>query len=219
MIPLRDNIQSSVCPYTTILLILANAYIFSFEGTLPVEELKRFLLEYGLVPMQFVTTMQQNIFSTEPYSTLISHQFLHGGWLHLVGNMWFLWVFAKHVESKLGHLSFLFFYLFCGITADLVQVVAYPDATNTLIGASGAVSGILGAYIMCYPKAKIKMFIPMPFFPIAEVQVMVFVLIWFGWQLLCSTFFASVQDVAWWSHLGGFIVGMFFVRLVPTFPD
>jgi membrane associated rhomboid family serine protease len=150
---------------------------------------------------------------------LFSSMFLHGGWAHLIGNMIYLWIFGDNVEDRLGHLRYLGFYLLSGVVAALVQGHLFPDSTIPTVGASGAISGVLGAFLVLFPTARVFTLIPLLlFFPVMELPAMLYLGIWFLMQLMSGTVsLAVVQDaggVAWWAHVGGFVVGLVLTPLL-----
>src|ERR1700747_1671070 len=149
MIPLRDVIPSRTTPYITVTIIVLNAAAWLFEIGLPRDELPTFLQVYGVVPAHFAA------------STLITSMFLHGSWMHVIGNMWYLWIFGDNVEDRLGHARFIIFYLLCGIGAPLAQVVADTSSLLPTIGASGAIAGVMGAYIVLYPSSRVLTLVPL----------------------------------------------------------
>src|SRR5436190_22736705 len=152
MIPLRDIIPSRTFPYITITIIVLNALAWLFELSLPREVLPAFLQVYGMVPADFHA------------STLISSMFLHGGWSHIIGNMWYLWIFGDNIEDRLGHGRFIVFYLLCGITAALGQIIVDPSSRLPTIGASGAIAGVMGGYFVLYPHSRVLTAIPIFFY-------------------------------------------------------
>ena len=184
MIPLRDNVHSRSFPLMTVLFILVNFYFFHHELALNSIALHNFITHYGLVPAAFLAKLLKNPFSLSDYIPLISNLFLHGGWLHIIGNMWFLWFFGDHVEDCLGSLNFAYFYFLCGIVANISQIIIDPASTIPTIGASGAISGVLGAYLVLYPRARISLLVPLfIFFPIIQVRAWIFLVFWFLLQL------------------------------------
>jgi membrane associated rhomboid family serine protease len=211
MIPLRDNIQVWSFPFITILLILSNCYVFYLERSATDQQLAWLMTHYSLVPAEFVKALTQQSFRPGDYLPLLSNLFLHGGWLHIIGNLWFLWLFGRTSEGCLGHLTYFIFYLFCGMTANLVQVFFDTSSTDPIIGASGAISGILGSYSFCFPRARISTLAPVFFFfTIIEIPALVFIIAWFLLQVCesnLSSFMAS-SNVAWWAHVGGFVTGI-----------
>lgn len=207
MIPLRDANPRKGIPWIVIVIIFANIYIYFQYFDLPERKLERFFLLVGLVPKNF------SLFN------LLSYQFLHGGLFHLISNMWALWIFGDNVEDRMGHLRFLIFYLLCGICAGLFHVFTLPNSGVPCVGASGAISGVLGAYTFLYPTARVLCTIPIIIYPyLIEIPAIIFGVFWFLTQLFNGlVVMASDEDVAgvaWWAHIGGFIVG---ILLLPFF--
>ena len=204
MIPLRDVIPSRTTPYVTVTIILLNAVAWFYEITMPQELLTRFLFVYGVVPAVFSP------------ATLITSMFLHGSWSHVIGNMWYLWIFGDNVEDRVGHGRFLVFYLLCGIAAALGHVAAEPSSVLPTIGASGAIAGVMGAYFVLYPKSRIVTLVPLVFFfQIIEVPAIFFLGIWFVMQFLSgvgsiasATSGAATGGIAFWAHVAGFVAGL-----------
>lgn len=211
-VPLHDNTPLKVIrfQYVTGALIIINVVAFLLTGAFTSEQtLWAVATGYGIVPVELLHVVDAGQFNNpvpEPL-TLITYQFLHGGWMHLISNMAFLWVFADNIEDAFGHFGFLLFYLLCGIAAGLLHTVMQPDSGAPLIGASGAVSGVLAAYLLLYPKARIWillfMRIPLPISAFWALSG------WFALQLL-SIFISSDDEVqvAWWAHIGGFLAGL-----------
>ena len=212
MIPLRDNIQIRSFPFVTILLFLINCYVFYLELTATNQQIAEIMNRYSLVPAAFVKAITQQSLYMGDYLPLISNLFLHGGWLHIIGNLWFLFLFGRTSEGCLGHLKYFIFYLVCGVAANLVQVAFDPSSDIPVIGASGAISGILGSYIFCFPRARISTLIPIFFFfTIVEIPALVFIGIWFLLQVYQGTLSGTSMagsNVAWWAHIGGFLMGI-----------
>lgn len=211
-VPLHDNTPLKVIrfQYVTGALIIINVVAFLLTGAFTSEQtLWAVATGYGIVPVELLHVVDAGQFNNpvpEPL-TLITYQFLHGGWMHLISNMAFLWVFADNIEDAFGHFGFLLFYLLCGIAAGLLHTVMQPDSGAPLIGASGAVSGVLAAYLLLYPKARvwILLFMRIPL-PISAFWALSG---WFALQLL-SIFLSSDNEVqvAWWAHIGGFLAGL-----------
>jgi membrane associated rhomboid family serine protease len=208
MIPLRDVIPSRTTPVVTIGLILANAAVFFYELTLGDRELQRFLHDFGLVPV-----------SAGPLAVVTS-MFIHGGLLHFAGNMLYLWIFGDNVEDRMGHDRFLVFYLVCGATAAALQVLVSPHSRIPMVGASGAIAGVLGAYLVMFPQSRVLTFVPIVFFfRIVEIPALVLLGIWFLFQVLLglgslsATGASDVGGVAFWAHTGGFVAGAVLVSL------
>ncbi|MBC8186135.1 rhomboid family intramembrane serine protease [candidate division KSB1 bacterium] len=219
MIPLRDTIPSRTFPYVTILLIIFNGLVFLFEMSLG-EYLEDFISIFGIIPANYFSQASQNglgiITSFFPFFTSI---FLHGGWFHVIWNIWYLWIFGDNVEDHFGHSKFLLFYIVCGILAGLAHVYMNPESSVPTIGASGAIAGVMGAYIFLYPRARVLTLIPIfLIFPILHIPAYIFLGFWFLIQFLSG--FASLNisgdfgGVAWWAHIGGFVAGLLTVILI-----
>jgi len=199
VIPLRDVIPSRTTPVVTVSLIAANVTVFLYELTLGrgVEEFTRV---FGLVPADF------------SWFTLFTSMFLHGGLFHVGGNMLYLWIFGDNVEDRMGHGRFLAFYVLCGTAAALTQVFTSPDSTVPMVGASGAIAGVMGAYFVLYPRSRIVTLIPLFFFfQIVEIPAIFFLGIWFVMQFLSgvgSIAASATGGVAFWAHIGGFVAGV-----------
>ena len=212
MIPLKDDNPTTSFPFVTILLIVGNSAVFLYQTLfLSHRESVVFTMQMGVIPFQ-ITHFSDAIFPTPVplYLTLITAMFLHGGLLHLGGNMLYLWVFGNNIEDTVGHLRFLFFYLLCGLIATLAHIAAAPDARIPLIGASGAIAGVLGAYIICFPHARVLVLFWFLFFiRIIRVPAMIVLGFWFLIQLMNASADTGDQGgVAWYAHIGGFIAGI-----------
>lgn len=208
MFPIRDHNPSGRVPYVTYSLIAANiAVFFGSWFSLPSEyALAEFYYTWGLVPAWLM--------QGQGYSALISHMFLHGGWMHLIGNMLFLWIFGDNLEDVLGHLRYLLFYLACGIAAALLQVAGDPGFDGPLIGASGAIAGVLGGYLVLFPRARVDvLLIFIIFFRVFSIPAWIVLGIWFAVQTF-NGFAATDDGVAYLAHIGGFIAGA--VLLLPV---
>ena len=211
MIPLYDTLRSRRFPLVNWMLIILNGMVFYYELKLGEEGLFRFIHTWGLVPFQLAST------PAETWLTLITSMFLHGGWFHILSNMWMLLIFGDNVESRMGSGGYLIFYLLCGIAAALTQTYLSMASTTPVIGASGAIAGILGAYLILFPRSRIASLVPILFiFTIIEIPAVLFLGFWFvsqlfsGWQSLQG---ADMSSVAWWAHIGGFVFGMLAVHL------
>lgn len=183
-----------------------------------------FIFRYGVVPARlqeaggFLFSLVTGQWTVA--STVVTAMFLHGGWMHLIGNMLYLWVFGDNVEDRLGRLQYLLFYLLTGVVANLAQVLADPQSPVPLIGASGAVAGVLGAYFLTYPRARVLTLMPLGIFiTMVQVPAVVFLFLWFVLQLLNGVASIGIPQiagqVAWWAHIGGFITGMVLIRWFP----
>ena len=207
MIPLRDVIPSRTTPVVTVSIILINAVVFLYEASLAEPALQRFVFAYGLVPALF-----------DPIAVLTS-MFLHGGWMHFLGNMLFLWIFGDNVEDRMGHGRFVAFYMLCGSVAALAHVMSEPGSLIPTIGASGAVAGVMGAYFVLYPHSRILTLLPLfIFWPVVELPAVLFLGLWFLLQLfsgvgtmLMATQGGSAGGIAFWAHVAGFLAGVLLV--------
>jgi membrane associated rhomboid family serine protease len=211
--PLYDENPTRITPYFTYGLIGMNVLVFLHEVSLSNTQLEQFFQLYAVIPQQLTTNWSGE------WTTLFTSQFLHGGWWHLISNMIYLWVFGNNIEDRLGHLKYLFFYLTCGALAALCQWFIGINSIIPSLGASGAISGVLGAYLIWFPSARITTLIFLGFFiTTINVPALVIIGIFFIQNLISG--FASLQTaanmsvetggVAYWAHLGGFIVGMIF---------
>src|SRR5256885_8629410 len=202
MIPLRDVIPSRTTPYITITIIGLNALAWLFEVSLPHEDLNQFLATFGVVPAYFA------------WPTLITSMFLHGSWSHVIGNMWYLWIFGDNVEDRVGHGRFIVFYLLCGAAAALGQVAVDPESMLPTIGASGAIAGVMGAYFVLYPHSRVLTLIPWIFIQIVELPAIFLLGVWFLMQLFSAGTVAVTAashgsgGVAFAAHVVGFLVGV-----------
>jgi membrane associated rhomboid family serine protease len=211
MIPLKDNIPSRTFPIVNVLLIIVNLLVFGFELSLG-RDLDHFILTHAVNPSQFIAAG----LNSEQLVRLTTTMFLHGGWLHVLSNMLYLWIFGDNVEDRMGHFKYLLFYLICGYIASLAHIIVDPMSKVPLIGASGAIAGILGAYLILFPRAKVLTLVFIIFFiQIIPIPAVIFLGIWFFLQLMSGTAGLSaqtVQGVAFWAHIGGFIAGVVLVK-------
>lgn len=224
MIPLRDSLRSKRTPVVNISIIAFTLFVFIYELSLSNPELEASIYDYGLVPVKFLEGLSGSV-SFPPLLTLITSIFLHGSWFHVIGNMLYLWVFGDNVEDRFGRFRYLVFYVGAGVTAGIAHVIANPNSPVPTIGASGAVAGVLGAYFVNFPRARVLALIPIGIFvPIVQVPAVFFLLLWFGLQLINGVASLGVttqitQGVAWWEHVGGFSAGVIaalIFRLVGT---
>jgi membrane associated rhomboid family serine protease len=209
MIPLYDTVRSRTFPFINLLLIAANVAAFLYELQLGAPALERFIFTWGVVPTQIAGDL------TGSWPTIFTSMFLHGGWFHLISNMWFLYIFGDNVEARLGGIRYLLFYLLSGVAAVLLQTYLLPASTVPMIGASGAIAGVLGAYLISFPHSRIASLVPIIFiFTIIEVPAVIFLVFWFLSQLYSGWFAmqgASASGIAWWAHIGGFVFGVLMV--------
>jgi membrane associated rhomboid family serine protease len=207
MIPLRSTERVYSAATVTLLLIVLNTVIFLYERLLPPETLNILIAHYGIVPDRL------------RMSSLLTSMFLHGGWLHVIGNMWFLWVFGRNVEDLIGSGKFLVFYILCGLAAAVIHVFFNPFSRVPTIGASGAIAGVMGAYVIKFPRARITTLVPIfIFITTLEIPAVFLLLYWFAIQFFSgvgSIGYSQVSSggVAWFAHVGGFLAGMLLVNL------
>ena len=214
MIPIRDTAPCHITPYVTRTLIAICVVIFVCMQLLPPGWQRYLIYQYGMVPIRYSNPYWALSFGLSPdgYLSFLTSLFLHGGWLHLIANMLFLWIFADNVESKMGHVRFLLFYLVCGLIATYVQYRYDPNMIYPVVGASGAIAGVLGAYFYLFPFARVIIVIPILFFPLLfEIPAIAFLGFWVILQLQKATtaaiFSGTVVHEALWAHLGGFLAG------------
>ena len=214
MIPLRDDAPRWSYPGVTLVLILINCAVFLYESALLAQSARlgeMFINTYGAIPARVLAAVNGEYPLIEGVAPIFTSIFLHGGWLHLIGNMWFLWVFGDNVEDELGHFPYLVFYIACGVIASLAHIFSGPDSAVPVVGASGAIAGVMGAYLIRFPMARIVTLIPLfLFFTTVEIPAFVMLFYWLGIQLLSGTMTlgeASTGGVAWWAHVGGFAAG------------
>jgi membrane associated rhomboid family serine protease len=198
-------------------LIAVNLLVFLFEASLGPPAFDRLISTYGVVPAQ--------VSLARPFSLipLFSSMFLHGGWFHVLSNMWILFIFGDNVEDRMGSARYLTFYLLAGLVAGYTHVLFSAGSTVPTIGASGAIAGVLGAYFVLFPNARVTTFVPLFFLPwFIEVRAFLFIGIWFVSQLLPGLVqlgaYGDFGGVAWWAHIGGFVVGILLVRLFAPRP-
>lgn len=220
MLPLRDENPSEVTPWVVYGLIAVNVAVFLFEITLPRDSLAQFLFRFGFVPRDATLALKGE---ANPVTALLlplfTSMFLHGGLLHVAGNMWFLFIFGDNVEARLGHLRFIGFYLLAGVAAAGAQYALAPGADKPLVGASGAIAGALGAYIAWWPRARIVTLVPLfMFITFVRLPALLVLGFWFMLQVmrgLATVGAAAGGGVAYGAHAGGFIVGLLVAKLLP----
>jgi len=218
MIPIGDDTASHRRPAVTVAIIAACTSVFLWQQSLGMAAQQRAALGLGMIPAVVLgnVDLPPALAIVPPAATLVTSMFLHGGWGHLVGNLLYLWIFANNVEGRLGHLGFALFYLGCGAVAAGAQILPEPGSTLPMIGASGAVSGVLGAYLVLFPRASIIVLVPFSPMFIHRIQALWLLLIWFALQIFSGlTGVAGDGGVAWWAHVGGFVTGMAVGRLLP----
>ncbi|MFQ5668901.1 MAG: rhomboid family intramembrane serine protease [Acidobacteriota bacterium] len=218
MFPLRDTIPSRHLPLATWSLIVANLVIFTQELLLPPRQIQALFTFYGVVPARYMHpgALADPGWAGSGWLPFFTSMFLHAGWLHVLSNMWVLWIFGDNVEDRMGPMRFSLFYVCSGLIAGLVHMVTNAGSAVPTVGASGAIAGVMGAYLLLFPSARVIALIPFFFWPLfLEVPAVVFMLVWFAMQF-SSGLLALGQaagGVAWWAHVGGFLGGMIFCPL------
>ena len=218
MIPLRDDNPTSITPFVTYAFIAACVLAFLWQMTLGEKGFEAAVLALGVTPATLLgdARLPPELYLVPPVVTVFSSMFLHGGFMHLAGNMLYLWIFGNNIEDSMGHVRFVIFYLLCGVAAVLAQAWPNPDSTIPMIGASGAISGVLGAYLLLFPRAHVLVLIPLGAFSrMVPLPAMVVLGFWFVLQLVSSALSDAGQGgVAFGAHIGGFVAGMI---LIPVF--
>jgi len=214
MFPIQDIAPRQRVPIVTYLLIGINTGVFFLEISLPDHILNFLIYQFGIVPAKYT---HPGLSCGIDYLSFITCMFLHGSWIHLFGNMWTLWIFGDNVEDQMGSIRFFIFYLLCGISASLFHIYMHPNSVIPIIGASGAISGVLGAYYILFPFSRIIVLMPVLFLPFFfEMPALLYLAWWFLMQLFSGTFSIiskqAIEGVAWWAHVGGFIAGIFLHR-------
>ncbi|HET6372199.1 MAG TPA: rhomboid family intramembrane serine protease [Candidatus Polarisedimenticolia bacterium] len=212
MIPLKDDNPTLTTPFVTVGLVILNVAAFLYQMSLPEQARVEMIMRLGVIPAAFTT--DQSVHAGVPLPlTLFTSMFLHGGWMHLLGNMLYLWIFGNNIEDVVGHIGFVLFYLLCGLAAVGTQIAAGPDSSLPMIGASGAIAGVLGAYMLLFPRARVLTIVPIFIF-IRMMYLPAFILLglWFVYQILLS----GAEDpigggVAFFAHIGGFVAGMLLI--------
>lgn len=217
MIPLKDDNPTRLVPVVSWTLLAACLLVFLWQISLGPEGMRAAIYAYGLVPDALLGGGGPAAGSAAVPAplTVFTSMFLHGGWLHLIGNLLYLWIFADNVEDSMGHGRFVVFYLLCGVAAALAQALPAPDSQIPMIGASGAISGVLGAYLLLHPRAHVLVLIPLGFFVhIARLPAMLVLGFWFLLQLLSEAAAGDGAGVAFRAHIGGFVAGMALIPLL-----
>lgn len=216
LLPLKDDIPTSSFPVVTIGIILANALVFYHQLGLGIEENEQFILQWGAIPYAISNGAGPGELS--PFLTLFSSMFIHGGFFHLFGNMLYLWIFGNNIEDHLGHFRFFVFYLVCGLAAAGAQILPHPDSMVPMVGASGAIAGILGGYLLMFPGGRILTLVfVFIFVKLIRIPALIVLGFWFLVQLL-SIFAGAEEGVAFLAHIGGFISGLILVKFFQPAP-
>ncbi len=232
MIPLKDTIPSRTFPIVNVILIGINAFVFFIELSLG-PRLEEFFFTFGVIPAKYLWLSEHEPWNWfERYYPLFTSMFLHGGWMHILGNMWYLWIFGDNVEERMGHVRYFFFYILCGLAAAFTHIYMNPNSGVPTVGASGAIAGVMGAYFILFPHSRVITLVPIFFFvDIIEIPAFFYLAFWVILQLFQGTLAlaapANSGGVAWWAHFGGFVAGAVLVflfrkrrkTLPRTYPD
>jgi len=206
MFPLYDTARSRTFPLVNLTLIIANVLAYLYELQMGPNALQDFIFTWGLIPARFAND------PTNTWNTIYSSMFLHGGWFHIINNMWVLFIFGDNVEARMGKIKYLIFYLLSGTAAGLLQTYILPDSQVPMIGASGAIAGVLGSYLVLFPRSRVASLVPIFFiFTIIEIPAFIYLIFWFVSQLYSG--WLTIQGgagsgIAWWAHIGGFAFGL-----------
>ncbi|WP_027366216.1 rhomboid family intramembrane serine protease [Desulfotruncus alcoholivorax] len=215
MIPLRDSIRSSTFPIVNLSIIILNLVIYVWEVMLGPQQLNQIFYIFGLVPARALDIFLSGASITPVLVNLFTSIFIHGGWVHVIGNMLFLWVFGDNIEDRLGHFKYLLFYLAAGVAGGVAHILSNPASTIPVVGASGAIAGVLGAYVVAFPRSRILALVPIfIIFTLVEIPALIFIALWFVIQIFngVASLGGSVNPVAWWAHVGGFITGALLIK-------
>ncbi len=221
MFPIRDTIPSRTTPVVTWGLIGLNVTVFLYQLSLPEQSLQQLIYLFGIVPLRYTdpTWAAEIGFPVGVYWPFVTSMFLHGGWLHLISNTWTLWIFGDNVEDRMGPFRFLAFYLICGVAAGIAHTLTNLSSPIPALGASGAVAGVLAAYMVLYPFARVVCVIPIIIIPVIfQIHAFLFILFWFFMQFFNGALAlmapGQMAGIAWWAHIGGFVAG---IALLNTF--
>jgi len=226
VIPYKDENPTVLTPIVTIGIIAVNVLAWLFvQGAGSGEAVAASVCQLGMIPAELFGTVPPGtrvplgpglacVIDTPHYATVLTSMFMHGGWLHIIGNMWFLWVFGNNIEDSMGHARFVVFYLLCGVVAAGTQLLADPQSRVPMVGASGAISGVLGAYMLIYPRVRVHTLVTLGFF-VTSVALPAYVMLgyWFVLQLLLGTVSRTTGGIAVWAHVGGFLAGVALIKL------
>jgi membrane associated rhomboid family serine protease len=225
MFPIRDDTPRFSTPYVSYFLIAFNLLIFFFEWSLTPASLDLLVRQFGFIPARLTAALggSARITFGEALLPVLTSMFLHGSWMHVIGNMWFLWIFGDNIEDYLGHFKYLVFYILAGIAAAFLQYILSPVSRVPNVGASGAIAGVLGGYFILYPRARVLTWFPIMF--MFHLPAWVMLGYWFVYQFLsgAATAITAAADVnrggiAFWAHVGGFVAGMVMIKMFPGRP-
>lgn len=213
MFPIKDDNPTTTFPFVTLALIAVNVAVFIYQSMLGPAGAEAFIFRTAAIPYEITSFSDIHPLNfVPPPLTLFTSMFVHGGILHLAGNMLYLWIFGDNIEDRIGHAKFLVFYLLTGVLASLLHIVIHPGSTVPMVGASGAIAGILGAYFLLFPRAHVLTLIVFFFFiHLVRIPAVIFLGLWFFFQIMSAT---AGGGIAWWAHIGGFIAGALAVLLI-----
>lgn len=220
MIPLKDDAPRTATPYVTYFFVFLNLAIYLFQDSLAPRALRAFDFQFGFVPARVGAWMDGNVPLDAAIVPAFTSMFLHSGWLHVIFNMWFLWIFGDNVEDRLGHFTFLLFYMVSGLGGVLAHFIFNASSRVPTLGASAAIAGVMGAYFLLFPSARVLTLIPLfLFFPIIWLPAWIYLAYWFVGQFISGaassmTYAHETGGVAFWAHVGGFITGLALIRLM-----
>ncbi len=216
MIPLRDNIPTRRFPIVTLCIMAITTLVFFYELSLG-SSVRQLFFNAGIVPKNFTLLASHPQLSLSILPTLFTYMFLHGGWWHIISNMWILWIFGDNIEDRLGRIRFLVFYVAMGVIAGLAHLLTNPQSTVPTVGASGAIAGVMGAYFILYPGARVLTLVPIfIFIQLIELPAFIFLGLWFLGQFFMGALglvggSQAASGIAWWAHIGGFVAGFFLI--------
>lgn len=219
MFPFRDNIPTMRFPLVTVAIIVANIAVFLYELTLSSAQTGLFFSEYGMIPNQISAHGSWRLQADLPvYLPLATSMFIHAGWLHLAGNLLFLWIFGNNIEDSMGRLRFIVFYLMCGLIASFAQIAIEPASTIPNVGASGAIAGVLGGYLLLFPRARVTTLVILGIFiTVIELPAIIVLIFWFVFQLVAGAAGLAGggggDGVAYFAHIGGFAAGLLAIKV------
>ncbi|MCC6749582.1 MAG: rhomboid family intramembrane serine protease [Deltaproteobacteria bacterium] len=217
---MRDDNPRSGLPVVTIALIAVNTLVHVYQSLLSAPRAALFVRAAGAIPLEITTLTDIVRFPDQPPAllpiplTIITAMFVHGGWMHLIGNMWYLWLFGDNVEDSMGRWRFLLFYVLTGLVASGVQIASDPTSIVPTVGASGAIAGVLGGYLLQFPRARVHtLLVIFIFIQVIHVPAMVILGLWFVLQVVQGLMQGNLGGVAWFAHIGGFVAGMLLIKL------
>lgn len=214
-IPIRDDVPTIRKPYVTVALIVLNSLVFLYSYFQGNHGFQLITIQYGYIPVELISSVELTpMIPAPPWFNVFSSMFMHGGWMHLIGNMLFLWIYGNNIEDYFGPVKFIIFYLVAGLAATALYTLFAPHSEIPLVGASGAIAGVMGAYLVLHPRAKITILMILIFIQFITLPAKVVLIIWFAYQFLMSLIGSSTGGgVAWMAHVGGFAFGFLLLKL------